>query len=109
MSDLLLRDESITISLPAMSTTARTLAFLWYALSENPDVAVLMRAEIDAVLGDEAPTLAHLKQLPYTLQVIKETLRLYPAAAHVCARCGRCRPDRRRSRPRGRTTSCCRT
>ena len=39
-----------------------------------------MHAEIDTVLGDAAPTIALLKQLPYTLQVIKETLRLYPAA-----------------------------
>jgi cytochrome P450 len=43
-------------------------------------VATRLHAEVDIVLGDTVPTLAHLKQLPYTLQVIKETLRLYPAA-----------------------------
>ncbi len=80
MSDTLLRDESITIFFAGHETTARTLAFLWYALAEHPEVAARMRAEIDAVLDDDAPTLAHLKELPYTLQVIKETLRLYPAA-----------------------------
>ncbi|HET9495623.1 MAG TPA: cytochrome P450, partial [Chloroflexia bacterium] len=61
-------------------TTARTLAFLWYALAEHPEVAERMHAEIDEVLADDAPVIAHLKQLPYTLQVVKETLRLYPAA-----------------------------
>lgn len=80
MSDTLLRDESITIFFAGHETTARTLAFLWHALAEHPEVAARMHAEIDSVLGDAAPTLAHLKQLPYTLQVIKETLRLYPAA-----------------------------
>lgn len=80
MSDTLLRDESITIFFAGHETTARTLAFLWYALAEHPDVAARMHAELDAVLGDAAPTIALLKQLPYTLQVVKETLRLYPAA-----------------------------
>ncbi|HEY0602792.1 MAG TPA: cytochrome P450 [Herpetosiphonaceae bacterium] len=80
MSDELLRDESITIFFAGHETTARTLAFLWHALADQPQVAAHMHAEIDSVLGDDAPTLATLKQLPYTLQVIKETLRLYPAA-----------------------------
>lgn len=80
MADLLLRDESITIFFAGHETTARTLAFLWHALAENPQVAARLHAELDSVLGDDAPTLAHLKQLPYTLQVIKETLRLFPAA-----------------------------
>ncbi|MBV9787599.1 MAG: cytochrome P450, partial [Chloroflexi bacterium] len=80
MSDVLLRDESITIFFAGHETTARTLSFLWHALAEHPEVAARLHAEIDAVLGDDVPTLDHLKRLPYTLQVIKETLRLYPAA-----------------------------
>lgn len=80
MSDALLRDESITIFFAGHETTARTLAFLWYRLAEHPDIAARLHAELDSVLGDEAPTIAHLKQLPYTLGVVKETLRLYPAA-----------------------------
>lgn len=80
MSDTLLRDESITIFFAGHETTARTLAFLWHALAKHPDVAARLHAELDDVLGDDAPTLAHLKRLPYTLRVIKETLRLYPAA-----------------------------
>lgn len=80
MADTLLRDEAITIFFAGHETTARTLAFLWYALADHPEVATRLHAEVDSVLGDEVPTLAHLKQLPYTLRVIKETLRLYPAA-----------------------------
>lgn len=80
MSDMLLRDESITIFFAGHETTARTLSFLWHALAEQPEVAARLHAEIDAVLGDAEPTLDHLKRLPYTLQVVKETLRLYPAA-----------------------------
>lgn len=80
MADSLLRDESITIFFAGHETTARNLAFLWHALAGNPEVAARLHAELDTVLGDAVPTLAHLKQLPYTLQVIKETLRLYPPA-----------------------------
>jgi cytochrome P450 len=80
MSTSLLRDEAITVFFAGHETTARTLAFLWYAVANHPEVAARMQAEVDSVLGDAAPTLAQLKQLPYTLQVIKETLRLYPAA-----------------------------
>jgi len=81
MTDLLVRDESLGIFIAGHETTARTMAFLWYALHENPAVEARLHAELDAVLPrDETPTLAHLKRLPYTLQVIKEVLRLYPPA-----------------------------
>jgi cytochrome P450 len=81
MTDLLVRDESLGIFIAGHETTARTMSFLWYALHENPDVEARLHAELDLVLSrDEAPTLEHLKRLPYTLQVIKEVLRLYPPA-----------------------------
>jgi cytochrome P450 len=37
-----------------------------------------MQAEGDLVLAGRLPTVADLPHLPYTLQVFKETLRLYP-------------------------------
>ena len=79
MPDMLVHDESLGIFVAGHETTARTLSFLWYVLEENPAVAERLRAELDAVLPrDAAPTLEHLKRLPYTLQTIKEVLRLYP-------------------------------
>lgn len=80
MSENLLRDESITTFFAGHETTARTMTFAWYALAANPHVAEKLHAELDAVLGDRTPTLEDLHHLPYTLQVIKEVLRLYPAA-----------------------------
>lgn len=80
MSAELLRDESITTFFAGHETTARTLTFAWYALASNPHVAAKLHAELDAVLGTREPTVADLHHLPYTLQVIKETLRLYPPA-----------------------------
>lgn len=80
MSDELLRDEAVTTFFAGHETTARTMAFAWYALSQHPQVAARLHAEVDAALGDGVPTVEALKQMPYTLQVIKETLRLYPPA-----------------------------
>jgi cytochrome P450 len=78
MADSLVVDNGVSLFVAGHETTARTLGFLWYALSQHPDVEARMHAELDAVLGEAPPTLDDLKKLPYTLQVIKEVLRLYP-------------------------------
>ena len=80
MTETLLRDESITMFFAGHETTARTMAAAWYALGTHPEVAARLHEELDSVLGDHAPTLEELHHLPYTLQVVKEVLRLYPAA-----------------------------
>ena len=77
MTETLLRDESITMFFAGHETTARTMAAAWYALATHPEVAARLHEELDSVLGDQAPT---LEELHYTLQVVKEVLRLYPAA-----------------------------
>jgi cytochrome P450 len=80
MSENLLRDESITTFFAGHETTARTMTFTFYALATNPGVTAKLQEELDRVLGGKLPTVELLRQLPYTLQVVKETLRLYPAA-----------------------------
>jgi cytochrome P450 len=80
MSESLLRDESITTFFAGHETTARTMTFAWYALATNPQVTQRLHEELDRVLGGRLPTADGLRQLPYTLQVVKEVLRLYPAA-----------------------------
>ena len=80
MSEGLLRDESITTFFAGHETTARTMTFAWYALAANPKVTERLHEELDRVLAGRPPTTELLRQLPYTLQVIKEVLRLYPAA-----------------------------
>ena len=80
MTETLLRDESITMFFAGHETTARTMAAAWYAIGTHPEVAARLHQELDSVLGDQAPTLEELHHLPYTLQVVKEVLRLYPAA-----------------------------
>ena len=59
-------------------TTANSLAWTWFLLSQAPDVETRLHAELDAVLGGRAPTLADLPRLVYTRAVFDEALRLYP-------------------------------
>ncbi len=77
--------------LAGYDTTAATTVHLLYLLSLHPDVTARLRAEHTAIFGTDpemtplmissSPQL--INQLPLTLAVIKETLRLYPAASTV--------------------------
>jgi cytochrome P450 len=80
MSDLSVRDEAMTLFLAGHETTANALAFAWYLVAKNPEVFAKMRAEVDAAIGDRPPAFEDLPRLPYTLQVLKESMRLYPPA-----------------------------
>ncbi|KAI9695022.1 MAG: hypothetical protein M1822_000639 [Bathelium mastoideum] len=74
-------------------TTSSSVCYLFYALSRRPSALQRIRAEHDEILGavpGEAASLitkdpAILNRLPYTLAVIKETLRLYPAVSSTRA------------------------
>jgi len=59
-------------------TTALTLAWCLYLLSQNPGVADKIRAEANEICGDKEPTWDQVAQLSYTRQVLQETMRLYP-------------------------------
>jgi cytochrome P450 len=80
MTDRQLRDEAITLFLAGHETTASTLSWTWWLLAQNPVVEGKLHAELDAILGDRAPSLDDLPRLAYTGHVITESLRLYPAA-----------------------------
>ncbi|MCW1969941.1 MAG: cytochrome P450 [Anaerolineae bacterium] len=80
MTDQQARDEAVTLMLAGHETTSNTLTWAWYLLSQHPEIEAKLHGELDRVLGGRTPTLADLAQLPYTDAIIKETLRLYPAA-----------------------------
>ena len=80
MTDQQVRDESMTLFLAGHETTANALAWTCYLLTQHPLVYARLRAEADAALGGRTPTLDDLPRLPYALQVLKESMRLYPPA-----------------------------
>jgi cytochrome P450 len=77
MSGRQLTDELLTLIVAGHETTASTLNWAWYLISQHPDV--------EQRLFDEANTLANLSEiadlskLVYSRQVIDEVMRLYPA------------------------------
>lgn len=80
MSDQEIRDETVTFLLGGHDTTAHTLAFTWYVLSQYPDVEKKVHEELATVLGGRLPTVEDLPKLSYMHMVISEVLRLYPSA-----------------------------
>lgn len=80
MSDRQLRDELVTLLLAGHETTANALAWTWYLLAQNPDIAAKLHQELDDVLGGRAPIAADLPRLKYTEWTIRESMRLYPPA-----------------------------
>jgi cytochrome P450 len=80
MSDKQVRDEALTLFLAGHETTASTLTWSLYLLSQNLAAARLLRDEIDRVLAGRNPTYADLENLPYTRMVLSESIRLYPPA-----------------------------
>lgn len=80
-----LRDESMTLFLAGHETTALTLSWAWYMLSENPAAEARLHEELHGILAGRAPELADFERLAYLRAVVNETLRLYPAA-YILAR-----------------------
>ncbi|NEU57182.1 cytochrome P450 [Halorussus sp. MSC15.2] len=77
-SDRQIRDEVMTMLLAGHDTTALTLTYSWYLLSQHPDVERRVHDEIESVLGDDPPTMADVRDLDFVEQVIDEAMRLYP-------------------------------
>ncbi|WP_354580162.1 cytochrome P450 [Hymenobacter sp. UYP22] len=81
MSENQLLDEVNILLLAGHETSANALSWLFYLLAAHPEVATKVRQErATAGLTGRAPEFSELPQLPYSQQVIQETMRLYPPA-----------------------------
>jgi cytochrome P450 len=76
MNDQQVRDEVAGIYGAGHETTALALSWVWHALNAHPEVLTNVRAEVDA-LGHDVQA-SDLPNLPYTLAVLEETMRLFP-------------------------------
>jgi cytochrome P450 len=80
MSDTQLRDEAMTLFLAGHETTANGLSWTLFLLATHPEERQKLQAELRSVIGRDRPQVAHLEQLKFLDQVIREALRLYPPA-----------------------------
>lgn len=70
-------------------TTSSTISYAYHLLAANPEKLAKLRAEHDAVFGKDTSKTAQiirdkphlLNEIPYTLAVVKESLRLYSPAS----------------------------
>lgn len=76
----LLRDEIRTILIAGHETVGSTACFITYLVSKYPEVHRRIVEEIDTVLGGARPTFDDVRELKYINMVVREVLRLYPAA-----------------------------
>jgi cytochrome P450 len=78
MQDRQLVNEILTLIVAGHETTAGTLNWVWYLLSQHPEVEEKLSSELSGSLASEFPSLGNLPKITYTRQVLDEVLRLYP-------------------------------
>jgi cytochrome P450 len=82
LSDRQVRDEVMTLLFAGHDTTTSTVAFMFYELAHNPQIAARLVEEQRERLGGAQPTAEQLMggELPQLEMVLDETLRMYPPA-----------------------------
>ncbi|KAF5342731.1 hypothetical protein D9757_014479 [Collybiopsis confluens] len=76
----IIKDELVNILVAGRDTTASTLTFCIYVLSERPDLTARLRQEVLEKVGANArPTYKIISEMKFLRAFINETLRLYPA------------------------------
>ena len=78
MSDKELIDEVMTLIVAGSETSATTLNWAWYSLSQHPEVEAKLHAEVDNASYEHVPGFENIMELAYTRQLTEEVLRLYP-------------------------------
>ena len=77
MPDRQLIDETLTLIVAGHETTASTLNWTWYLISQHPEVEQRLTNELESLTTplefDDLP------KFPYARQIIEEAMRLYPA------------------------------
>jgi cytochrome P450 len=79
MSDRQLVNEVMTLIVAGHETTASTLNWAWYLISQHPDVEEHLADELASVPESACLGLDDLTRYPYARRVLDECLRLYPA------------------------------
>jgi enediyne biosynthesis protein E7 len=77
MPDRQLINEILTLIVAGHETTASTLNWTWYLISQHPEVQERLSNELNNLTTP--PELDDLPKFPYLRQIIEEAMRLYPA------------------------------
>jgi cytochrome P450 len=77
-----LRDEVMTIFVAGHETSANVLSWAFYSIATMPRIQQKLFEEISS-LGDRDLTFEDMHDLIYTVQVLSETMRMYPPVWHL--------------------------
>ncbi|MET9375762.1 cytochrome P450 [Streptomyces sp. NPDC002992] len=78
-----LREQVLVFLLAGHETTATSLGFALHLLALHPEQRKRAHEEVDRVLAGRTPGAADLDALPYLTRVLKEAMRLFPAAPAI--------------------------
>ncbi|KJZ72006.1 hypothetical protein HIM_08567 [Hirsutella minnesotensis 3608] len=75
-----IRDQIMSVLFAGRDTTAATMSWVIYEMSNRPESWARLRREVLELLGvDRMPSYENLKSLKFVSNVLNETLRLHPA------------------------------
>jgi cytochrome P450 len=80
LSEKQIHDHILTFLAAGHETTAITLVWTFYLLSQYPQVRLKLQDQISSVLAGREPTFEDLARIPYLDWVLDESMRLYPPA-----------------------------
>jgi cytochrome P450 len=80
MSDEMIADNLATFLFAGHETTAKLLTWTLYVLARAPEWQRRLREELDEKVGSTSLDAGTIAKLPIMSRVLKEVLRLYPAA-----------------------------
>jgi len=78
MTDDEIIDEVMTLIIAGHETSANTLNWAWYELSQHPEAESALQQEVDKVVSVDIPSFEETAQLTYSRQILEEALRMYP-------------------------------
>jgi cytochrome P450 len=80
LDDAEVRAQALIFLLAGHETTATSLTFALHLLGHHPGIQKRVRQEADDVLGDDDVSVERIRALHHTGAVVKEAMRLFPAA-----------------------------
>ncbi|WP_158891050.1 cytochrome P450 [Amycolatopsis anabasis] len=84
LSPARIRDSALVVMMAGYHTSGVAASWALYLLSQHPEIAARVHAELDRVLGDRpAPEYGQLGELEYLERVLKESMRRYPPGPYA--------------------------
>jgi cytochrome P450 len=87
LTDAQVRDEVMTIFVAGHETTANAMAWLFYLVSQHPEVEERLQVDVAAHWPEEGLNFENVGAFTFVRQVIEESLRVYPTIWSIGRRC----------------------